>query len=532
MSLNNKQKELRKFYESSLWEFARYINPGYMYGEIHEEAFKRVQASDEDESGEQDHFLLLLPRGHLKSHILAVTVLWKITKRPWSTFIYLTAGEDLATVQMSAIKGMMDTREYRLLWPEMIHPEESRRDKWSTWSINVDHPERKKRRIRDYTLIIKTLGSSSTGLHCSDLVLDDVVTPSNAYTEAGRKLVSTSVADFAAIKNVGAKTIAAGTRYDEKDVYADFEKAEVPIVDEETGEQTGTRKLWTIFSRSVEDQGDGMGNFLWPRVKSPVTGEWFGYDSSVLRMKKAEMDSMGQSAHFWAQYYNSPHAKGEEMVTEFQYYSRKNLTREGNKWYYMGRELAVFCGMDLAWTEGSENSRADYTAIVVIGVDSEGYIYLLDLNRFRTAKYSVYYSAIKQMHDLWKFRRIHLETESAGKLIFLEMQSRIREEGLNLSVTGQTASRKLNAKMESHAAWLEPRYANWSIYHFKGGLVPVLEDELRNYRSKFDDLKDALTIAIKNSKRPRATSFSVEKTMMASRTNRDNRIASRFGGRR
>src|SRR5690606_24851556 len=129
--------------------------------------------------------LLLLPRGHLKSHCVAVWTVWTITRMPWCSIIYVSAGEEVAKAQVYSIKNMLTSDAYRLLWPEMIHAEEAKRDKWTAWSINVDHPERKARGVRDNTLLVRTVKSNATGLHCSHLVFDDVVVPANAYSPSG-----------------------------------------------------------------------------------------------------------------------------------------------------------------------------------------------------------------------------------------------------------------------------------------------------------------------------------------------------------
>lgn len=529
------KRELCYHYEHSLKAFARYLNPTYEYGEVHDDVFDLLQISElgnEQERLAARNQLFLLPRGHLKSHCLAVYCVWIVTRRPWATVIYLTAGEDLATVQMAAIKGMFDSKSYRLLWPEMFHEKESQRDKWSTWAINCDHPERARRSIRDYTVIIKTIGSSSTGLHCSDLIMDDVVTDKNAYTASGRKEVEDSVADFQFIKNAGANTKCAGTRYDERDAYASFEASMIPIFDEKTQEQIGEEPEWQVFKKEVEDKGDGTGNYLWPRRKSANTGEFYGMDFKELMRIKASLASLGKTAHFYAQYYNNPNKTGENIVSEFHYYSRKHLVRQGSKWFYGDKELAVVAGMDLAWTDetGRNGSRSDYTAIVVIGVDAEGFIYLLDCARFRTSKYSVYYRQIAQKYEFWQFRKIFMESESAGKLIVKEMQDRVRQDGLSLTVIGKSQSRKKDAKTEEHAAVLEPRYESGIIFHYKGGIVSELEEEVKSLRPKFDDLKDALTIAIKNSNRPRR--YSNGKTERSTRSRTNNLLGARFGGRR
>src|SRR5690554_1964248 len=113
-------RDLQRRFEADLWAFAQYVNPHYAYGEIHRDVFRWLSLSEtaetEEERQENLNQLLLLPRGHLKSHCIAVWVAWKITREPWTSIIYVTAGEDLGTVQMAAIKGIFESERYRLLW--------------------------------------------------------------------------------------------------------------------------------------------------------------------------------------------------------------------------------------------------------------------------------------------------------------------------------------------------------------------------------------------------------------------------------
>jgi phage terminase large subunit-like protein len=460
---------------------------------------------------------------------MAVWVVWKVTKEPWTTVIYLTAGEDLATVQMQAMKDMFLCEEYVTLWPEMFAEKESDRSKWSTWKVNTDHPVRKERRIRDWTIIIKTIGSSATGLHCDCLVLDDPVTEKNAYTDAGRKQVESTVADFAAVKNTGAITKAAGTRYDEKDMWGKMIDAEMPVMNMKTGEQIGAYKQWQVMLREVETKGDGLGKYLWPRVQAPHTETWFGFDFRELITKKVEFQTIGTLAQFYAQYYNDPNMRKVNENAGFHYYKRKGLSRVGDTWYYNDKKLEVIGGMDLAWTDetGKNGKRADYTAIVIIGMDEDGFIYVLDAVQFKTSKYSVYYQHIAKLYDLWKFRKLYVEAESGGKFIIPEMQDRVRENTLGLVIIGQTVPRNMS-KEERSAAILEPRYDNNTILHYKGGIIAELENQIVTLRPKFDDIRDGLVIAVKNIRKPVAR---VKKAPVAK--TRNNIMGSRhFGGRR
>ena len=519
--LADKIKELKDFYEGNLYEFAKYINPNYMYGDVHEEVFRWLSAKDAS-----DHQLLLLPRGHLKSHCIAVWCVWIITKEPWSTIVYLSAGEDLATGQVYSIKNMLLSDEYQALWPEMINKEEAKRDKWSAWAINVDHPDRKARGVRDNTIIVKTVKSNAIGLHCSHLVLDDVVVPRFAYTEVGRREVQASVSQFASIKSPGAITKAVGTRYHPKDLYYMFSQATRSVWDEENKEFCGKALLWDIFERKVEDRGDMTGAFLWPRTQSPKTGSWYGFDEKIIASIRAQYESTGQMEQFYAQYYNDPNDPESYRLTRdcFKYYEKRLLTQSEGKWYFNGKKLNLFAAMDVAWTLTAE---ADYTAIVVIGLDCDGYVYVLDLDRFKTSDFKTYYDRVMVLASYWGFRKIRVETNAGGKLVKQELERLLRLNGQTLIIDAKATTTKDGAKAERHAAVVEPRYRSGSILHFKGGLTPELEEEVFLERPRHDDLEDALCAALEIAIVP-----GVMQNMRVGSNTGGVVIHPRFGGRR
>ncbi len=515
-------KELCEFYENDLFEFAKYLNPHYMYGDIHEEMFRELQHNDNPNQ------MYLIPRGHLKSHCIAVWTVWRITCRPYTSIVYLTAGIDLAEVQMYAIQRMFESQEYQDLWPEMIAEKESDRDKWTNGAMNVDHPVRALLGIRDYTLIIKTVKGNATGLHCDDLVLDDIVVPGNAYTRLGRREVSKTVAEFVAIKNTGAQTKCVGTHYTEDDIYYKFEAAMVPEFDD-TGDIVDEKPLWFVMNRIVEKKRTGTGEFLWPRVQCPNTGRWYGFDKNELARKKAEMLSAGGSlSHFWAQYYNETNAADEQRTerSNFQYYDQKHLKLKDDGWYFKNSKLKIGAGMDLAFNENE--GSGDYTAIAVIGITEDGYIYLLEIIQFKTLKSSVYYSKLATMHDYWGFRRVHVDQSGSGKVVVRELQRQAREEGRSLSIRGVPYTSKDGAKEERFAAVVETRYENNTILHYKGGFIPMLEEQVMKPRPLNDDLEDALFIAIDNTKPPARGSSMFEMTVGSNVVV----ASSRFGGRR
>lgn len=490
MTAKTQRDQLRKHFEGDLFEFAKYVNPTYMYGDVHEEIFKWLEDND---NGDQ---LLLIPRGHLKSHCIAVWVVWMVTKQPWTTIVYLSANETLCKVQLYAIKNMLESDQYKKLWPEMLHPQTAKRDKWTGYEINVDHPLRKKMGTRDFTIAIRTIGGTNTGLHCDVLVLDDIVTDKNAYTTVGREEVRNGVAAFVGVKNSGAITKAVGTRYHPQDIYADFLDAQEPILDDE-GNQVGEQQVWRLMEAVVEDSGRGNGNFLWPRVKSPVTQKWYGFDARELAKKKAEYMTYGVAAWFWSQYYNDPNDPGSARVKndKIQYYNPNNLEMHGGKWYYGGKRLNIYAGMDVSFSDDTEK-RADYSAIAVVGIDWDGFIYILELIQYKTKDADNHYKHVIDLYQKWRWAKLKIETNSGGKIIDYEIKKRLRKAGKSMRIDSRAKTREDGAKLERYAIILEPRYEQGIVFHAKGGLTAIYEDQLKKARPTHDDLKDAVTDAM------------------------------------
>lgn len=491
-------QEIKELCEADFWEFMRWIHPHYIYGDIHEEVCRWFGNPDA-----WDHQLLLMPRAHLKSHIIAGWVAWQITRDPTSTIIYLSAGEDLAKAQMYAIKGIFTCDQYTLLWPEMISPEEGKRAKWAADAITVDHPARRAAGVRDCSILIKTVGSTAIGLHCSHLVFDDVVVPKYAYSETGRLEVQRSVSQFASILNPNGVVKAVGTRYHPQDAYFYMIESTVPIYNRETGQFEGEVKQWDVKEYVVEDAGDGTGNYLWPRQQHPESKKWEGFDPEVWAKKRATYFANNEQAQFYAQYYNDPNDPESHRIKreDIQYYDPRHIESDGWDIFYKDKKLNIYAAMDIAWTD---TSRSDYTAIGVIGIDSDGYIYVLDLDRFkaRGTQYLEYYNTVIAMHNKWHFKKLRVESNSAGSIIAEEIKRLIRQNGNSLSIEAKAATSHDLKKKERHAAILETRFQNHSIWLRRGGLFQVLEEEVLLERPPHDDLADAVCAAIEISTPP------------------------------
>jgi len=480
--MNEKYQLIREQAEGDLEMFIRLVAPHLVLGGVHIELI-RWWCRQEAKANQ----LVLLPRGHMKSKLAAYRAAWEITKQPEITILYVSATADLAEKQLYQIKQIIDSPIYKRYWPDMIDPEEGKREKWAVAEIAVDHPQRKTEGIRDATCKAVGLTTNTTGFHADMLFLDDIVVPGNAYTADGRDKVASAYSQFASIENPGAREVVVGTRYHPKDIYDTLINMKETTFAED-GEIDEDEEVFELFQKIVEIEGE----FLWPR-QTRADGKSFGFDKNILARIKAKYIDTTQ---FFSQYYNNPNSADNARIdaSKFQYYDKKNLTNKEGDWYIRDRKLSIFAAIDFAF---SLRRAADSTALVTIGVDHLGNFYVLDIDRFKTDKIVEYYNHIVIAQQKWGFRKIRAEINVAQKTIVGELkESYIKPNGLSLTIDEYRPSRHEGDKEERISTILEPKYDNMQIWHYRGGNCDLLEEELVMTKPPHDDIKDALANAI------------------------------------
>lgn len=470
--------ELRYLAEKDLLFFIALVAPYMFLGDIHKELIAWTTRE-----GRKDNQLVLLPRGHMKSKIAAFKAAWWLTKDPEETILYVSSTAALAESQLFQIKQIIDSPIYRKYWPDMIDPDEGKRERWTVAEIAVDHPKRKLEGIRDPSIKAIGITGSVTGFHASKVVLDDLVTPQNAYTEDGRSKVAALYSQLASIENPGAEELVVGTRYHPSDLYYTLTDMKEKYINDD-GEVEDEVEVYEVFQRVVETDGE----FLWPRSQRP-DGKLFGFDDKTLARIKAKYVDYTQ---FYAQYYNNPNSAKDHVIdnSKFQYYERKHLEQKDGTWYFKERKLNVYAAIDFAF---SLKRKADYTALVVVGLDYENNYYVLDIDRFKTDSIQTYFDHILVSHSKWGYRKIRAEINVAQQVIVNSLKENyIKPRGLLLSIDEYRPSKGEGNKEERIAAILEPRYNNLQMWHYKGGNCQLLEEELILRRPPHDDIKDAV----------------------------------------
>jgi phage terminase large subunit-like protein len=484
-------EQIRDAAEQDLVTFIRLVSPEQVLGQCHEDVCNWWTREDH-----KSHQLLLFPRDHGKSRLIAYRVAWELTKDPTLRILYISATANLAEKQLGFIKGILTSDTHRRYWPDHVNPDEGKRTRWTNSEIMLDHPLRKKENVRDPSIFTGGLTTSLTGMHCDIAVLDDVVVYENAYTGEGRNKVKSQYSLLSSIEGAEAKEWVVGTRYHPADLYNDLLQMMEDQYDD-NGEKIGEENIYEIFEKPVEDQGDGTGEFLWPRQQRK-DGKWFGFDIKILAKKRGQYLDKGQ---FRAQYYNDPSDPDNIPVgrDKFQYYERKHLRQDNGHWFYKDNKLNVFAAVDFAF---SLSKKADYTAIVVIGIDADNNVYVVDIDRFKTDRIAEYFEHIMQLSGKWSFRKLRAEVTVAQMAIVKQLKELIKQHGLAISIDEYRPNKNQGNKQERIASILEPRYDNLSMWHYRGGNIQTLEEELSTRNPPHDDIIDALASVVDMAVKP------------------------------
>ncbi len=467
---------------SSLKAFVGLTAPHLHLGHCHHDLLDFLQQEGEERQ------LVIFPRGHLKSTLLAYQTAWTIVREPDTTIVYLSATADLAEKQTGLIKTILDSTIVHKYWPELLPQEAGKRELWRTSEFNIGHWKRKEEVIRDPTLKAAGITGNITGFHANHIKLDDLVTGDNSETKTSREEIKGKYSYLSSILNTGGTIQAVGTRYHPSDLYDSLVNTEVDIYDDKTGDVIERIAAYTVIQEVVEVDGE----FLWPRSRRK-DGKWFGFNKTELSKKKADyLDK----AKFFAQYYNDPSDPHNKRIAEFNYYDRSHLARRSNTWVINNKQLSVYAAIDFAATI---TKRADYTAIAVIGIDEDHTYYVLDIARFKTDKISMMAEELERLYDKWKWIRLRAECNAQQNLVVEQIKEFNRSRGVYYSI--DKVSQVINKEIRIMTN-LEPRYAAGAILHYRGGNCQVLEDELISTKPPHDDVSDALASVVEIAKAP------------------------------
>jgi predicted phage terminase large subunit-like protein len=408
--------------------------------------------------------LLLVPRGHLKSTLVTIgkTVQW-IVENPAVRILIANATYQMAIAFLSVIKRHI-TQNKQLL--EIFGEVAKNPEKWAENMITLEqanvHGGEK-----EATVFCYGMSGNLVSQHYDKIILDDVVNDDNVNTRDRIEKTLQFYRFCQPLLEKDGEMIIIGTRYHEDDLYGHI-----------LNRENGLRDDFVVFERRAIDgelwdqkeQKFVRGNVLWKEK----------YDLSNLSDIRRKMGPWV----FSSQYLNDPVPPSDATFKRewFSHYEVADLK---------GFDLNRYVLIDPAI---STEQEADYTAMVVVGIDVYKNIYILDIARDRMKPDGII-DNIFYLNERWHPTAIGLEEVAFQRTLrySLKMEMEKRKKYFNI-VELKPHGRNKEIRIKA----LQPLYASGKVLHNRDLVYNIyLEDELLRFpRGKHDDIIDALAYAL------------------------------------
>ncbi len=406
--------------------------------------------------------LVLIPRAHLKSTLVTVGYsVQRIVYDPSIRILIANATRETAVAFLSGIKKHLQYNEklislYGALAVEPL--------KWTEDMITLQTSKTVTGK-REATVTAFGMGGNLVSQHYDLIILDDIVNRDMVSTQDQIEKTITfykDVLDLADSENT--EFIVIGTRWHDRDLYDWILNPDNRVIQ---SFKTMILPAWEGGIGALETEQDLK--ILWPEK----------FSKNYLKQLLAEKGNYETSC----QYLNDP-VPDEDAVFRsswFKYYDETELK---------GRPLNKFILVDPAI---SLEKEADYTAMVVVGIDHFGFWYVLDIFRERVTPSNLI-NQIFMMNERWHPIDIGIEDVAFQKTLQYSIQEEMRKRNIFLPI--REVKPQLRTK-DNRIRGLQPLYANGMIYHSKELVYnQYLEDELMRFpRGRHDDIIDAFSYA-------------------------------------
>lgn len=418
-------------------------------GQFHKELCNFIQDRPDKKK------LVLIPRGHLKTKLVtnAYPILKMIQNPKSRTLIYSATWQTAVDIQQGIQKTVQSSERLQELWGNIFqNPAE-----WSQDRTRLAQNDK-----REPTITAAGIDNNLVGGHYDLIIMDDVVNRDNIATQEQIQKVIQRYKDSLDLLEPNGELIVIGTRWHDSDLYG-------WILDT----TNSIRENYEVMiKKAYEGNIETVEGFI------PLWPDKFSREELQRRLKEEGW------YHFSAQYMNNPVPEEDAIFkrSNFRYYE---------EWDIKGRNLNKFVLIDPALTVSKD---ADYTAIVVIGVDEWGDIFILDILRKKLLPNELI-DTIFFVREKWQVYDIAIETQAFQKILAYSLRADDRFKKRPFHITELKTN---DRDKEQRIRGLQPLYDNAKVFHSK--LLPnniYLEDELIRFpRSQHDDIIDALAYSL------------------------------------
>ena len=401
--------------------------------------------------------LILIPRGHLKSTLITIGYsVFRILQNPNIRILIRNATWQMAVDFLAEIKKHLTTNETILrLYGDVTQG----KIEWSQDRITLARTDTN---IKGPTVWATGIESNLVGAHPDLIIDDDLVNRENVSTQEQIEKVILRYKDTVDLLEPGGQYLIIGTRWSESDLYS-------WILDSENN----VRQHYEVMIKQAY-QGDlvsGEGFVpLWPSK--------FSQDELKKRLNEKGW------YEFSSQYLNNPVPdEAADFKREwFQYYDIEDIR---------GKEMTKAILVDPAISTAKE---ADFTAMVVEGLDVWGNFFDLDLDQGHYSPNQVI-NKIFDLYEMWHPNFIGIEMVAYQKALAYMIREEMNRRGRFLPIYELKANDRTK---DQRIRGLQPLYENKKMFHRKIlRWNPYLENQLRSFpRGRHDDLLDAKAYAL------------------------------------
>lgn len=398
--------------------------------------------------------LILIPRSHLKSKLVTIGYsTQQIIQNPKIRILIYSATWQIATDLQMAIQKNLRTEKVIDLFGDLLD---------GAIEMRADRLRLKDNDKKEPTITAAGIDNNLVSGHYDLIIMDDVVNRDNVNTADQIQKVITRYKDSLDLLEPKGQLIVVGTRWHDMDLYGWILNPDNDII-----------SAYDVMIKQAY-----QGNLL--------TGE----DLEVLWPGKFGQKGLKKLLqeqgwyHFSSQYMNDPvpEEDAEFKRTYFRYWDSDTIK---------GKNLFKFLAVDPALSMAKE---ADFTAMVVVGLDEYNDIYILDLVRRKMTPSDIINEMLR-LAERWSLTDVGIEMVAYQKSLSYSLRDDLRFKRRPFHITELKPNERTK---DQRIKGLQPLYENGKVYHDKVHSNNIyLEDELVRFpRSSHDDLIDALAYCL------------------------------------
>lgn len=396
---------------------------------------------------------LMIPRGHLKTSIGTIgKTIQILLNEPNARILIANQVWDISRKILFEIKEHLERSNLKHLFGDFVS------EKWNADTIVI---KQRTKAVKEASITTTGTEAESTGGHFDYIILDDLIGLQNSMTFELREKAKRFRRSMINLLEPHGVLLEIGTRWHLDDTFSEILEKEM--------------KYYDVMVRQVVENGRIIFPKKFSKRFNPARKDWEFSAQPCMDFIQYLRESL-TTGEFSSQYMNNP-IDEENQIFRASFFKRYER-RPDNLYLAMTVDPAI-----------SDKQTADYSAIVVAGMDHDHQVYVLDYIRGRWTPHELIQN-IFTTYLKWKPNAIGLETVAYQKSLKYFLEEKMMMTGTHFPI--EEVKRGGNASKEFRIKALEPYYRGGRVFH--AAWMKDLEDELVTFpKGKHDDLIDALS---------------------------------------